>query len=76
MPNDWRNNSNDGIEAARIAIDRQALHRRTLTLLFCNLKPGLLLPRMWCTGSARIKDEGSRALDVRNQCSGYVYALA
>jgi 3-oxoacyl-[acyl-carrier-protein] synthase-3 len=64
-----------GVKAAEVAIARSGLAKKILILSFCYLSPyyfpgpGVLVQR----------DLGLRtvgALDVRNQCSGFIYALS
>ena len=66
-----------GAEAARIAMDRAKLHAQDIDLVvFATLSPdyyfpgnGVLLQRM-----LGMKEVG--ALDIRNQCSGFIYGLS
>ncbi len=66
-----------GVEAARIAIERAGITPQDIDfIVFATLSPdyyfpgcGVLLQR-----AMQMKDVG--ALDVRNQCSGFVYALS
>ena len=66
-----------GVEAAKIAIERAGITPRDIDfIIFATLSPdyyfpgcGVLLQR-----AMQMKDVG--ALDVRNQCSGFVYALS
>ncbi|MBW7839586.1 MAG: 3-oxoacyl-ACP synthase, partial [Chitinophagaceae bacterium] len=66
-----------GVEAAKIAIERAGITARDIDfIVFATLSPdyyfpgcGVLLQR-----AMQMKEVG--ALDVRNQCSGFVYALS
>ena len=66
-----------GVEAAKIAIERAGITAADVDfIIFATLSPdyyfpgcGVLLPR-----AMQMKEIG--ALDVRNQCSGFVYALS
>lgn len=66
-----------GVEAAKIAIERAGITPQDIDfIIFATLSPdyyfpgcGVLLQR-----AMKMKDVG--ALDVRNQCSGFVYALS
>lgn len=66
-----------GVEAARVAIERAGITPQDIDfIVFATLSPdyyfpgcGVLLQR-----AMQMKDIG--ALDVRNQCSGFVYALS
>ena len=66
-----------GVEAAKIAIERAGITAQDIDfIIFATLSPdyyfpgcGVLLQR-----SMKMKEVG--ALDIRNQCSGFVYALS
>lgn len=71
-----------GVEASKIAIERAGITPEEIDfIVFATLSPdyyfpgcGVLLQRALQSGNIRMKDVG--ALDVRNQCSGFVYALS
>ena len=66
-----------GIKAARIAIERSGVPTEDIDfVVFATLSPDYYFPG---PGVAVQKELGLRtvgALDVRNQCSGFVYALS
>lgn len=66
-----------GVKAAKIAIERANLSKDDIDLIiFATLSPDMYFPG----GGVRVQDmlEMSTvpALDVRNQCSGFIYALS
>jgi 3-oxoacyl-[acyl-carrier-protein] synthase-3 len=64
-----------GVKAAEIAIERSGLAKMIL-LFFATLSPDYYFPG---PGVLVQRDLGLRtvgALDVRNQCSGFIYALS
>ncbi|KAA1243231.1 3-oxoacyl-ACP synthase III family protein [Aquimarina sp. RZ0] len=66
-----------GVKAAKIAIERANLTNDDIDLIiFATLSPDLYFPG----GGVRVQDmmgmKTIPALDVRNQCSGFVYALS
>ena len=66
-----------GVKAARIAIERSGLANEAIDfVVFATLSPDFYFPG---PGVAVQKELGLRtvgALDVRNQCSGFVYAIS
>lgn len=71
-----------GVEASKIAIERAGITTQDIDfIIFATLSPdyyfpgcGVLLQRAMQSDNYRMKNIG--ALDVRNQCSGFVYALS
>lgn len=66
-----------GVKAAKIAIERANLSKDDIELIiFATLSPDMYFPG----GGVRVQDmmdmKTIPALDVRNQCSGFVYALS
>ena len=66
-----------GAKAAKIAIERSGLHKDKIDLIvFATLSPDLYFPG----GGVRVQElldlDTIPALDVRNQCSGFIYALS
>jgi len=66
-----------GVKAAKIAIERAKLTKDDIDLIiFATLSPDMYFPG----GGVRVQDMMDMstipALDVRNQCSGFVYALS
>lgn len=71
-----------GVEASKIAIERAGLTPHDIDfIIFATLSPdyyfpgcGVLLQRALKSDNSQMKNIG--ALDVRNQCSGFLYALS
>ena len=66
-----------GSEAAKIAIERAGITPQDIdSYRFATLSPDYYFPAVvyWIQQAMKMKDIG--ALDVRNQCSGFVYALS
>lgn len=68
-----------GAKAARIAIERAGIAPEDIDFINSgHIKPRLLFSRMWSTFARELgvtlKEVG--ALDIRNQCSGFVYGLS
>ena len=66
-----------GVKAAKIAIDRSGIDKNDIDfIVFATISPDYYFPG---PGVALQKELGLRtigALDIRNQCSGFVYALS
>jgi 3-oxoacyl-[acyl-carrier-protein] synthase III len=66
-----------GAVAAREALDRAGLAADEIDLvLFATLSPDYDFPASACVLSRLLGITGTPALDVRNQCSGFLYGLA
>lgn len=66
-----------GIEAARIAIDRAGITPQDVDfIIFATLSPDYYFPGCGVLVQRAMKMKEIGALDVRNQCSGFVYALS
>src|SRR5262249_42035202 len=66
-----------GAAAAREALDRAGLRAEQIDLvLFATLSPDYDFPASASVLSKRLGLTGPPSLDVRNQCSGFVYRLA
>ncbi|NQX76508.1 beta-ketoacyl-ACP synthase III [Gilvibacter sp.] len=77
LPGDGNTTSVMGTKAARIAIERAEIDPNDIELIiFATLSPDMYFPG----GGVQVQDQlgiGTvPALDVRNQCSGFVYALS
>ena len=77
LPGDGNTTSVMGTKAARIAIERAGIDPNDIELIiFATLSPDMYFPG----GGVQVQDQlgiGTvPALDVRNQCSGFVYALS
>lgn len=66
-----------GVEAARIAIDRAGITPQDIDfIIFATLCPDYYFPGCGVLVQRAMKMKEIGALDVRNQCSGFVYALS
>ena len=66
-----------GIEAAKIAIERAGLTPQDIDfIVFATLSPDYYFPGCGVLVQRAFKMKEIAALDVRNQCSGFVYALS
>ena len=66
-----------GIEAARIAIERAGTTPEEIDfIVFATLSPDYYFPGCGVLLQRAMKMKEIGALDVRNQCSGFVYALS
>ncbi len=66
-----------GVEAAKIAIERAGLTPQDIDfIVFATLSPDYYFPGCGVLLQRALKMKEIGALDVRNQCSGFVYALS
>jgi 3-oxoacyl-[acyl-carrier-protein] synthase III len=66
-----------GIEAAKIAIERAGITPQDIDfIVFATLSPDYYFPGCGVLLQRAMKMKEIGALDVRNQCSGFVYALS
>lgn len=66
-----------GVEAARIAIERAGITPQEIDfIVFATLSPDYYFPGCGVLVQRALKMKEIGALDVRNQCSGFVYALS
>ena len=66
-----------GIEAAKIAIERAGITPQDIdVIVFATLSPDYYFPGCGVLLQRAMKMKQVGALDVRNQCSGFVYALS
>lgn len=66
-----------GLEAARVAIDRAGITPQDIDfIIFATLSPDYYFPGCGVLVQRALKMKEIGALDVRNQCSGFVYALS
>ncbi|MFM2139452.1 MAG: hypothetical protein RJA57_1759 [Bacteroidota bacterium] len=66
-----------GVEAARIAIRRAGITEQDIDfIVFATLSPDYYFPGCGVLLQRAMKMKEIGALDVRNQCSGFVYALS
>src|SRR6201995_5549235 len=66
-----------GIEAAKIAIERAGITAQDIDfIVFATLSPDYYFPGCGVLVQRAMKMKEIGALDVRNQCSGFIYALS
>lgn len=66
-----------GVEAAKIAIERAGITPQDIDfIVFATLSPDYYFPGCGVLVQRAMKMKEIGALDVRNQCSGFVYALS
>ena len=66
-----------GIEAAKIAIERAGITAQDVDfIIFATLSPDYYFPGCGVLLQRAMKMKEIGALDIRNQCSGFVYALS
>ncbi len=66
-----------GVEAAKVAIERAGLTPRDIDfVVFATLSPDYYFPGCGVLVQRELKMREVGALDVRNQCSGFLYALS
>jgi 3-oxoacyl-[acyl-carrier-protein] synthase-3 len=66
-----------GVEAAKIAIERAGLSPRDIDfIVFATLSPDYYFPGCGVLVQRELKMKEIGALDVRNQCSGFIYGLS
>ena len=66
-----------GVEAAKIAIERAGITPQDIDfIIFATLSPDYYFPGCGVLLQRAMKMKEIGALDIRNQCSGFVYALS
>ena len=66
-----------GVKAAKIAIERANLDKDEIDLiLFATLSPDYYFPGSGVLVQKELKIKTCPAMDIRNQCSGFIYALS
>lgn len=66
-----------GVEAAKIAIERAGITAQDIDfIIFATLSPDYYFPGCGVLVQRAMKMKEIGALDVRNQCSGFVYAIS
>lgn len=66
-----------GVKAAKIAIERAGIERAEIDfIIFATLSPDYYFPGPGVQVQEALELDTIGALDVRNQCSGFVYALS
>jgi len=66
-----------GVEAAKMAIEKAGISNNDIDfIIFATLSPDYYFPGCGVLLQRAMKMNGVGALDIRNQCSGFVYALS
>ena len=66
-----------GLEAAKIALDKAGWQPGDIDLIiFATLSPDIFFPGSGCLLQAKLGLETTPALDIRQQCTGFLYGLA
>lgn len=66
-----------GVEAAKVAIERSGISKDDIDLIvFATLSPDYYFPGCGVQVQEMLEIETCPALDVRNQCSGFIYAIS
>ncbi|WP_340199276.1 beta-ketoacyl-ACP synthase 3 [Ascidiimonas sp. W6] len=66
-----------GVKAAKIAIDRAGISKNDIDfIIFATLSPDYYFPGPGVLVQRDLEIDTVGALDVRNQCSGFIYALS
>src|SRR5574342_807033 len=70
-------NSDLALEASRVALSRAGWKPQDLeAIVYATLSPDHMFPGDGCFLNAKLGVPGVPALDVRNQCSGFLYGLS
>ncbi len=65
-----------GLEASKIALDKAGWTAQDLDLIiFATLSPDLFFPGSGCLLAAKLELNSTPALDIRQQCTGFLYGL-
>lgn len=76
-PNDGDTTSAMGVKAAKIAIERAGIDKNDIDfIIFATLSPDMYFPGPGVQVQHALDIKTVGALDVRNQCSGFVYAIS
>lgn len=66
-----------GVKAAKIAIERAQIDKKDIDLiLFATLSPDYYFPGSGVIVQQHLEIPNCPAMDIRNQCSGFIYALS
>ena len=66
-----------GVKAAKTAIERAEINKDDIDLiLFATLSPDYYFPGSGVLVQEALEIENCPAMDIRNQCSGFIYALS
>ena len=76
-PNTGNTTSEMGVKAAKIAIDNAAIDKNEIDfIIFATLSPDYYFPGPGVLVQKMLGLDTIGALDVRNQCSGFIYAIS
>jgi 3-oxoacyl-[acyl-carrier-protein] synthase-3 len=76
-PGDGNSTSIMGVKAARIAIERAGISKDDIDMIiFATLSPDMYFPGGGVEVQEMMEMPTAPALDIRNQCSGFVYGLS
>ncbi len=76
-PDSGDNTSSMGVKAAKIAIERAGISKDDIDfIVFATLSPDYYFPGPGVTVQKELDIKTIGALDVRNQCSGFIYGLS
>ncbi len=71
------NTATMGVKASRIAIERSGIDKNDIDLiLFATLSPDYYFPGSGVIVQKEVDIPTWPAMDIRNQCSGFIYALS
>tara|TARA_B100000686_G_scaffold354666_1_gene466260 strand:+ start:27787 stop:28794 length:1008 start_codon:yes stop_codon:yes gene_type:complete len=74
---DGNSTSSMGVKAAKIALERAGINAKQIDLiLFATLSPDYYMPGSGVLVQDLLNIPTCPAMDIRNQCSGFVYSLA
>ncbi len=77
VPGDGNTTATMGVKAAKIALDRAGLNPKDIDfIVFATLSPDYYFPGSGVQVQELLGCDTIGALDIRNQCSGFVYAIA
>jgi len=77
VPGDGNTTATMGVKAAKIAIERAGITANDIDfIVFATLSPDYYFPGSGVLVQEQLGCNTVGALDIRNQCSGFVYALA
>lgn len=66
-----------GFEASKIALDKAGWTAQDLDfIIFATLSPDIMFPGSGCLLQAKLGLDSTPALDIRQQCTGFLYGLA
>jgi len=77
VPGSGETTSSMGVKAAKVAIDRAGIDKNDIDfIIFATLSPDYYFPGPGVLVQRELGIKTVGALDIRNQCSGFVYALS